>query len=353
MSTLTNLLLAAGAITGVYVVGEYLPAKRRAAKRRRGAKRAPTVPAPSPTPLPDVTPEPTGPYALKPPPRPGEILQANTEAEVGAMLAELGGVPTAVLVAFSKGAVYQKVKPVFDELATTYPEVQFVESDLSAMLGTKSDVVAVDVGVDLGTASPHTGGISVLLAEGPETAEEQLKAAGEWSQPRWAVSNVDTSDMQMATSDLVLALETLIDRLELVPPTEAGFEVMPSNYRFISNEDEFAVVVGDVQDQPDRGTIFVEVVDGTPVTEMVKAAIVALAHENPALLIVEVDHGFLASQGTSKVPPSAFGHVLAGKQVDAGPRFEKVWPQGTTADQVMADLVAASETFKGTLVGEA
>lgn len=202
MSPIVNLGIIGALAGGAYYFGAYLPEKKR---KEKGTK-----PSPSPTPTLEV-------FDYRVPPNPRKVLEANTERDVSVLLEALQGVPTAVLMVFSKGNTYQKVMPLFRGLAEAYPEVQFVESDLQNMLGTTADVVAFDVGVNLGEGSPHTGGMTLLMTDGPDTAAQKLEMAGEQSEPLWPSSNSDTQDMIAAQADMFDALDTLVDRLGTIP----------------------------------------------------------------------------------------------------------------------------------------
>jgi hypothetical protein len=205
MSPIVNLGIIGALVGGAYYFGAYLPEKRRKEK-----KKGTVTPTPTPGPGPEV-------FNYRTPPNPQQVLEAHTEHDVNTMIQALQGVPTAVLVVFSKGATYQKVAPLFRGLAEAYPEVQFVESDLQNMMGTSADVVAFDVGLDLGSSSLHTGGMTLLMTDGPETAKQKLEAAGEASEPLWPEANSDTRDMVTAQADMFDALDTLVDRLGKIP----------------------------------------------------------------------------------------------------------------------------------------
>jgi len=203
MSALANLGILGALVGGAYYFGAYLPEKRRKEKKKG------TV-TPTPTPSPQA-------FDLRDPPNPQQVLEAHTEHDVNTLIQALQGVPTAVLVVFSKGPTYEKVSPLFRGLAEAYPEVQFVESDLQNMLGTTADVVAFDAGIDLGSSSPHTGGMTLLMTDGPETAKQKLEAAGETSDPLWPEANSDTRDMITVQADMFDALDTMVDRLGKIP----------------------------------------------------------------------------------------------------------------------------------------
>lgn len=421
MNPFASIALAVSAIGGVYYFGEYLPAQERAKRKKKkkvcppgsnldaatgecvgfgnpvydfctehggsieergGTVEDPEVlvcvfpdgkevnawaylrgeaeplppPPPNGTDLPDV---PGAPLPRVLPPNPGEIMEAHTQQEAAQLISQLMGVPIAILMPFSKGDTYAKVKPVFVELAAAYPEIQFVESDIGQMLGTTSDVVALDVGIELGS-SPHSGGMSLLLTDGPMSGMEKLQANEEVALPRWPLSAADTRDMQEATGEMVWPLEVLADRLGEIPIAEVptppvGFETMPDNYRFVDNDATRAAVMAEVQativtgPTPSgyTGVIAVEAVGGTPIYEITKSASVAVATANPNVLVAVVDHAYL--KGTpegSSLGAGEWGQILAGQKDAGDPTFEAIWPDGTPEGVVIGDLGAAAESLK-------
>ena len=228
MGPLVKLGLIGAGLGGAFYFGEYKPAQER--KRKKEA----VVPTPTPTPLPPPPPLPT------PLSTPGEVIYVGSHEFATTVEQSMYGRPVATFLTMRKGDVYGTVKPVVDELAAAYPEIQFFEfdmaqilPDIAAHLGTpvpaiQTDVVQFNGGVmyALGQAGD---GSCVRAYQGPQSFEEQLAAAGEKVSSLWECSSVEFSDLETLIGQMVWVCEVAIEAA-LAPPVDEGTTAMRPSY---------------------------------------------------------------------------------------------------------------------------
>ncbi len=198
------------------------------------------------------------------------------------------------------------------------------------------------MGVDLG-ADVNTGGLSLLLADGPKTAEQQLAENQEPATPRWPASNYDTLDMENVTGEIHYALEQLLERIEGVPKL-VGFETMPANYVVVADQQSRQKAKDLIDAWEGRAAVVAEVDALSPIYQVVVDAMRELAKANSPIVFAVANRAFMESVDTSGTPPGAWGRVIAAVPSKGDIKFDKNWAAGTSPDQVVADLAGATES---------
>lgn len=205
VSLLTKLAIAAAMAAGYYVV-EYKPAQ----ERKKKAKKKAVIP---PTPA-------------TPPTEESRVIFVDN-IEDGVALEKLDGQKIFVFVTMAKGSVYAAVAPVFGELSVTYPDVNFVEFDMAAVLkeyggeDVQSNVALTGGGIQ---GQPEIGRC-VNFFEGPTSFEDQLAEFGESMTsegPECSVADIRTADVVQELVSIAEYINGLSSRATRRPATRGG-----------------------------------------------------------------------------------------------------------------------------------